>query len=191
MAQDFLYNMVPPWVLLEPIPDNMWIPAIWYQRKSTNARTLIVVRVLRGRKMRTEKALFDELSAALQFDQPFGENWNAVDEVITDIYKWMPGDAYIIWVRDAQEVLCDEEPDRLRIFLKTMNDAGEWWSKPVTDNRQYNRPAVPFHTVLKYPPEKRQQVSDRYQPFSDLFEWSENIPPNFNWWEAENWWDAD
>ena len=186
MAQDFLYNMVPPWVLLEPSTDEQasWIPAIWYQDRSTNNRRLIVVRVLRGRKMRTVDPLFDELSAALQFDQPFGENWNAVNDVITDIYIRMPGDAYIIWVREAHEVLYEEEPDRLRIFLETMNDAGKAWSKPVTDNRQYNRPAVPFHTVLNYPPEKKQQMLDRYQPFSDLFEWSENIPPNFKWWEA-------
>ena len=187
MAQDLLYNMVPPWVILEPITDagRSWIRAIWYQRESTNNRCMIVVRVLRGRKMRTVQALFDELSAALQFDKPFGENWNAVIDVITNIYIWMPGDAYIIWVRDAQEVLCDEKPKSLRNFLEVMNDAGERWSKPVTDNRQYNRPAVPFHTILNYPPEYKQQMSDRYQQFSDLFEWSENIPPNFKWWEAD------
>ncbi len=87
-------------------------------------------------------------------------------------------------VGSQREVGGDQEPQRDRIFLKVMNIAGERWSKPVTDNRQYNRPAVPFHTILKYPPEKKQEVSDRYQPFSDLFEWSENIPPNFKWWKA-------
>ena len=181
MAQDLLYNMVPPWVLLESVKDEdkRFIPAALYQRDSTNNRCLIVVRVLRGRNMRTEDALLNELSAALQFDNVFGDNWNSADEDMTAIYEWMPGDAYIIFVRNAQEVLCDEEPDRLRTFLEVMNHAGEDWSKPVTDNRQYNRPAVPFHTVITYPINKKQEVSDRYQQFSHLFEWSENIPPNF------------
>src|SRR5262249_52404434 len=54
-----------------------------------------VVRVIRGRKSRTVRAFFDEVSAALQFPYYFGENWAAFDECITDL-DWLAGDAYLL-----------------------------------------------------------------------------------------------
>lgn len=175
MLMDALYNPNPPWIYLDPITeeDGNLIPAIRYRLASTNCRSQIVVRVLRGRKMRSVPALMDELSAALQFDEPFGENWNAVIDCLHDLYVWMPGDTYILFIRDAQDVLCDEQSDALRTFLETLNHAGKIWSQPIDDNQQFNRPAVPFHTLLKYPREKALEVRKRYKAFSDLVAWSD------------------
>ncbi|MDJ0951260.1 MAG: hypothetical protein QNJ94_20300 [Alphaproteobacteria bacterium] len=175
MAHDFLYNTIPPWVLLEPFPeaDMKVFPAIQYQRESTNYCSLPVVRFLRGCRMRSEEALWNEMSAALQFYGPRGDTWNVIDELLEEMYEWMPGDTFIILIWDAQDLLLDEDPALLRHFLELMNDAGDMWSKPVTDNRRYNRPAVPFHTICQYPKHKEQQVYERYQPFSDLFAWSD------------------
>jgi hypothetical protein len=37
-------------------------------------------------------------------------------------------------------------------FLKTFHNAGECWSKPILDNRIFNRRAIPFHVLLNMSP---------------------------------------
>jgi hypothetical protein len=54
--------------------------------RAMRAAGLIAV-VVRGRKMRTRNALYDELGAALQFPSYFGENWNAVHECAPSTYS--------------------------------------------------------------------------------------------------------
>ncbi|WP_199922364.1 barstar family protein [Microterricola viridarii] len=45
----------------------------------------LTVRVVRGRKMRTLRPLFDEFAAALQFPLYFGENRDAFYERLSDL----------------------------------------------------------------------------------------------------------
>src|SRR5438552_17320122 len=50
-------------------------------------------RVLRGHKCRTSDQLFDEFGAALQFPEYFGENWDALNDCLTDL-AWLPAAEY-------------------------------------------------------------------------------------------------
>ena len=68
----------------------------------------VTSRVLRGHKMRTTAALFDEFAAALQFPCYFGENWDAFDECLTDL-AWLPGEAYVFGILQSIRLL-DKEP---------------------------------------------------------------------------------
>lgn len=62
------------------------------------------VEVIRGRKCSNYEALHNEVAAALQFPDYYGENWDAMDECITDL-SWMPADWYLIQVSTIEDVL--------------------------------------------------------------------------------------
>ncbi|MFD4669203.1 barstar family protein [Lentzea sp. NPDC058450] len=75
-----------------------------------------VARRVRGSRCRTIDAFFSELGAALQFPAYFGENWAALSDVLSDL-DWMPGDAYLFVVEDAELLLADE-PETLALALR-------------------------------------------------------------------------
>ncbi len=105
------------------------------------------VRVVRGRKSRSVAAFFDEVSAALQFPYYFGENWNAFDEMIVDL-DWLPAEAYLLVLADADSLLADAEDEDFRILTETLSRARQAWLTP----NQYvprERPPTPFHVVLQ------------------------------------------
>jgi RNAse (barnase) inhibitor barstar len=84
-----------------------------------------VARVLRGPKMRTAAGLFDEFAAALQFPAYFGENWDALDECLTDL-SWLPAQRYLIAITTAPEVLSRASPaDRHKFWELLKRVAGE------------------------------------------------------------------
>lgn len=106
---------------------------------------------LRGAKMRTHPDLMNEFGAALQFFDGFGENWPALDELLCWMDEWLPAERYILVVTNA-DLLLRDEPGELDTFITLLKRVGEWWAKPIVDNPPYNRPARPFHTVLRLPP---------------------------------------
>lgn len=143
---DYLFRIEAPWIYAgfgEP-KRKKWIPSYFYTRPSMN----VCVRHLRGKKMRTQAALMDEFGAALQFFYGFGENWHALDECLAYLDEWLPADAYVLVVEGAEELLQDEADEIMAALLKTLHYAGEWWSRPITDNDRFNRKAIPFHVLL-------------------------------------------
>jgi RNAse (barnase) inhibitor barstar len=133
----------PPWLVsLEGSPDEAYELA-W--RRADNATA---VRVLRGHKMRTAQALFDEVGAALQFPDYFGENWPALDECLTDL-AWMPAHRYVLVVVRSLDVLMNEKRDMLHLFGDVLADAAEEWARPVRRGESWDRPAIPFHVILQ------------------------------------------
>ncbi len=145
MRSSVLYKPELPWIWLDVLSDDdmKWLPDFLY-----GAETVSVVRVLRGHKVRSFQALMDEFGAALQFFDGFGENWDALDECLRDLNEWLPSNAYILVITHPESVL-EEEPAQLVWLRKTLEEVGDWWSKPVLDNGRFNRPAIPFHTVLQ------------------------------------------
>ena len=106
------------------------------------------VRVIRGVKCETLDALFNEVGAALQFPDYFGENWDALDECITDL-EWMPAEWYLIHVDQVECVLPDDPAD-FRIFLRILLDAGRAWQDPAMRGMADfpEAPRIPFNTIL-------------------------------------------
>lgn len=98
--------------------------------------------------MRTTQALMNEFGAALQFFEGFGENWYALEECLEYLNEWLPADAYVLVVENAEELLQEEQPNQMSALLKTLHEAGESWAKPITDNDRFNRRAIPFHVLL-------------------------------------------
>ena len=64
----------------------------------------VAVRFIRGRKATTWTAFFDELAAALQFPDYFGENWDAVNDCLGDL-EWIHADAIVLCLLDGDKLL--------------------------------------------------------------------------------------
>jgi hypothetical protein len=90
----------------------------------------------------------DEFGAALQFFEGFGENWHALEECLDYMDEWLPAEAYILVVEQAESILADEDDDQLAALFITMHSVGEWWSRAITDNDRFNRAALPFHRLF-------------------------------------------
>lgn len=77
-------------------------------------RAVRPVRHVRGRRMPTVAALFDEFAAALQFPYYFGRNKDAFDECFGEIGDTVGDDAAVL-VLDA-DALLNEQPTQLSWF---------------------------------------------------------------------------
>lgn len=129
------------------------VPAVSQHMYTLRERGLVTVQV-RGQKMRTVSALFDEFGAALQFPYYFGENWDAFDECLTDL-DWLgyevPG--YVLVVTSADLALADAPAVEWTQLLALLDKAGKEWATPVDDGEWWDRPGRPFHVVLQEKPE--------------------------------------
>ncbi|HEV3081249.1 MAG TPA: barstar family protein [Gemmataceae bacterium] len=125
-----------------------------------------VSRLLRGHKARTRAALFDEFAAALQFPCYFGDNWDAFDECLTDL-AWLPGNAYVFLIVRSIQLLDQEPADQLQLFLKTVQNAAEEWSKPAP---HAPRPARAFHVLFQCVSEHEAVLSARLSAAAVAFD---------------------
>jgi hypothetical protein len=78
-------ELSPPWIHV--VSSDVAALTDWATAARERTPSL-VVRFLRGSKMKTERGLFDELSAAFQFPYYFGDNWDALDECMADL-SWL------------------------------------------------------------------------------------------------------
>ncbi|MGA6208342.1 barstar family protein [Nocardia testacea] len=85
------------------------------------------VREVRGSRMRTVPALFDEFAAALQFPYYFRPNKDAFDECLFNLEDLL-GDAtgYVVAVRDAEQLLADAPGERAW-FDSVLAECAEFW----------------------------------------------------------------
>jgi RNAse (barnase) inhibitor barstar len=109
----------------------------------------LMVRIVRGQKMRSTESLFDECAAALQFPHYFGENWPAFDECLSDMYWLLPSPAIVLVVLNAAEVLADEARDELRTLVRVLDKASRAYAVEIERGEWWDRPALPFHVVLQ------------------------------------------
>ncbi|WP_424807742.1 barstar family protein [Rhodococcus sp. 27YEA15] len=90
-----------------------------------------VVRAVRGARMRTTTAVFDEFAAAFQFPAYFGRNKDAFDDVMRDLDDVLGlGAGYVLVVRDADALLSDQS-DQRSWFRETMDFYAQEWSPVV------------------------------------------------------------
>ena len=88
----------------------------------------LLVRELRGTRMRTVAGFFDEVAAACQFPYYFGDNKDAFDECLRDLDEFVgAADGYVLVVRDAEQLLADEPGERAW-FDAALGDAAAYWS---------------------------------------------------------------
>jgi hypothetical protein len=109
------------------------------------ARSGLIVRHLRGRKMQTMQALFDEFAAAFQFPLYFGENSAALDDCLSDL-EWMPnGAGFVLTLFEPEQVLARDadRDDGLAWLGRRLSTAQRRWAEPPSGET-----AVPFHSIV-------------------------------------------
>jgi RNAse (barnase) inhibitor barstar len=104
------------------------------------------VRRLRGRRMRTDAALFAEFNRTLDFPDYFGRNWPALEDCLIDL-AWLPAPAYLLAVEDSDQVLAQEPDERVGLFADLLVRVARTWAREVA-GVAWARPAVPFHLLL-------------------------------------------
>jgi Barstar (barnase inhibitor) len=107
----------------------------------------LTVRRVRGSKMRTSRGLFDEVAAALQFPDYFGENWDAFNECIAELDMLPAGEGYVIVITEPGQVLAETRRE-LALFAASLTSAAKTWGQAIDLGEWWDRPAVPFHVVL-------------------------------------------
>ncbi|MDR1963360.1 MAG: barstar family protein [Planctomycetaceae bacterium] len=67
--------------------------------------------------MRTTSKLMDELGAALQFPDCFGENWLALEDCLCDLSECMPFSEIFFIVTNSHQILTDESDAALHVLF--------------------------------------------------------------------------
>jgi RNAse (barnase) inhibitor barstar len=140
MSQSALTKSAPPWFhLLVAAPSDAcdWLWALEHDSKQK-----LAARLIRGRKSATAASFFDEVAAALQFPHYFGENWNALNDCLTDL-SWLPAQALVLCIADADQLLA-KTPADLKWLIDVLQSAAKEWNHP-------EKPKTPraFHVVLQ------------------------------------------
>ena len=100
--------------------------------------TAATIRIVRGKRCTTREQLFQEWAAALQFPSYFGENWDALEECLSDL-EWLTAGGLVLFVTQADRLL-EYSPDDLSTFGDVVKTAAKEWKK--------SHPAAPFHLVF-------------------------------------------
>ncbi len=79
-------------------------------------------RIIRGSRCCTVKALFDEISAALQFPPYFGHNWDALADCLSDL-RWLEGSHLILGIHDAASLLDHDSSEARQVFADVVSQA--------------------------------------------------------------------
>ena len=153
-----LLSPKPPHLHLLVASPNRAQDVAWSLARSTDRR--VVVRTIRGAKAVTEGELFNELAAALQFPFYFGENWNAIDECLSDL-EWLSGDAYVLFFTDSPQLLAQDPPSRLGLLWQVLESVAVESAHPRHEGAA--RAARPFHVVFQCTQEEETSMQTRLQ----------------------------
>lgn len=118
MTCEFLVRLSAPFLHLLPVAREGLTEALQPLEELRRTEDLMVRR-LRGAKMRTEAALFDEVSAALQFPDFSGEGWAAFEACLNEL-EWLEGGAAAIVVSDADQLLAEADGEAFGTLLEAL-----------------------------------------------------------------------
>ena len=87
-------------------------------------------------------------AAVLQFPDYFGENYNALDDCITDL-DWLLAEGYLFVIKNSASLMIEESDDDLGVLLRILDGAGKEWATPVKEDEWRDREVLPFHMILQ------------------------------------------
>ena len=116
----------------------------------------VAVRFVRGRKAGTTAAFYDELAAALQFPDYFGENWDAANDCLGDL-EWLHADAIVLGLLDGDKLLAAGGDEAGRKLVAVLKAAGQHWNH-LPDKKK----SQTFHIVMQAGPADADAVQLRW-----------------------------
>lgn len=120
------------------------------------------MRFVRGRKATTTHALFDEMSATLQFPPHFGENWDATLDCLRDA-AWVSDKASsaVIVFQDAAKLLESAPPADSKTLISVLNQL-------AADLAASKTRKLAFHAVFQVDPKDTAVLSKRWPGLPSL-----------------------
>lgn len=136
---DSLWSIDPPWV--HAVDAGVSVEDVLAHPTSRS----VTVR-LDGRRMRTFEGVMAECRRAFRFPEYFGGTWASLDECIVDL-SWLPGREYRVVIEHGAELLRDDAGD-LPTLVRTLERAGQTWSRSFALGPEWGGGEVPFNTVI-------------------------------------------
>ncbi|HJO56264.1 MAG TPA: barstar family protein [Candidatus Scalindua sp.] len=130
--------------------------------------------ILDGLNMSSSEEFHDEISKKFNFPY-YGKNNNALRDNLTDL-SWLPKDRYVVVIKSAEAILSKEVCEILDGFFEVLSDVAEEWSISVEQGEEWDRPSIPFHTVMLIPENFNAEFS-RSIPVINFLTSSKNGPP--------------
>ncbi len=82
---------------------------------------------IEGRNIGRKDQLLSHFANALHFPNHFGDNWDALEECLTDL-EWIDGEGYVIHY-DHIDGLLSAHPDQFETLVEILNDAVASWKE--------------------------------------------------------------
>lgn len=92
---------------------------------------------LNGSKIRDKQSFLEKIAQAMSFPAYFGKNWDALNDVLTDMSWAQPGGIIILF--QAPEHFMRAAPKDWEIALDIFKSAAEFWQ----------RQNIPFYVLLR------------------------------------------
>jgi RNAse (barnase) inhibitor barstar len=153
MDLSHLTHAAAPWFhLLAVAPDDARDKLLALEKPGGH----VAVRFVRGRKAGTTAAFFDELAAALQFPDYFGENWDAANDCLGDLV-WVHADAIVLVLLDGDKLLAAVGDDAAKKLVPVLTAAAGHWNHFAV-----KKPSRSFHVVMQAAPGEADAVVRRW-----------------------------
>lgn len=134
-----------PWVMKASAPCSVYFKSLCgFADFQENVRLL----VLEGACMSNLEGLYGEFERVFELPEYFGRNFNALEECLSDL-EWLDGSGYIVFIKDADALLCEEQQDVLRGLIELFVTVAQCWAAPIALGEAWDRPGVPFHVVFE------------------------------------------
>lgn len=98
--------------------------------KAVAARAKFAFFHIEGRNIGRKEQLLNHVATALRFPGYFGDNWDALEECLTDM-EWVDAPGYVIYY-DHIDGLLAAHPDQFSTFVEICRDAVGSWKEDGT-----------------------------------------------------------
>jgi RNAse (barnase) inhibitor barstar len=85
---------------------------------------------IEGRNIARKEQLLNHVATALHFPGHFGDNWDAMEECLTDM-EWIDAPGYLVYY-DHIDTLLAAHPDQFATFVEICRDAVRSWKEDGT-----------------------------------------------------------
>ena len=108
---------------------------IWFLPAHVEARTLqklakaagLAFFHIEGKNISRKEQLMNAVATALHFPKHFGNNWDALEECLTDL-EWVDAEGYVLYY-DHIDGLLDAHPDQFETLVEILRDAVATWKQ--------------------------------------------------------------
>lgn len=147
---DFLNKVQEPYILETDLTSDEFLNQIisLYGKKIKDGFF-----ILDGNNMKNTEELFIEFQNIMKFPDYFGHNFDAFDECMRDLHDWLNVDKYILFIKNADNILINEIDNlkKIKVLFKSFDFIGKELSIPIQyedPENVNNRKAYPFHVIL-------------------------------------------